>query len=76
MEDPKKVAKSEPRKSLFILLLAGIYSFILGIIIQFVPLGSGDSGMAEGVSWIFIVVGLLSIGGYVGARRQRKTSRH
>lgn len=69
MEDPKTVVKTEPRKSLIILLLAAIYSIGIGIIVL-VGLGSGDTQMAEGAGWVMIVAGVISLVYYGLARRQ------
>lgn len=69
MEDPKTVVKTEPRKSLIILLLAAIFSMVVGTVVL-VGFGSGDSQMAGGAGWIMIAVGVISLVYYVLARRQ------
>lgn len=69
MEDPKTVIKTEPRKSLLILFLAGVYSVVIGLVVV-IGLGSGDTQMAEGAGWIMIICGILSFIYYALARRQ------
>lgn len=74
MEDPKTVVKTEPRKSLLILCLSGLYSIIIGVVVL-IGLGSGNSQMAEGAGWIMIACGVLSFIYYGLARRTRQTPR-
>lgn len=69
MEDPKTVVKTEPRKSLIVLLALGIYMIITGSVIL-IGLGSGDTQMAEGAGYILVIVGVGSIISFILARRQ------
>lgn len=71
MENPKRVVKNEPRKSLFVLFAAGIFTIVVGLIVV-IGLGSGDSEMAEGAGWIMIVIGVLCLGFYVFGRKTGK----
>ena len=70
MDDPKTVLKKEPRKSLFILLAAGVFTVALGILFVIIsgPVAEPDVYYC---GWLFIVVGLVSCIWYVLARRQR-----
>lgn len=74
METPKAVVETEPRKSLLILCLSGLYSLVIGIVVL-IGLGSGNSQMAEGAGWIMIICGGLSFAYYVLARQSRQPSR-
>lgn len=74
MENPKTVIKTEPRKSLLILCLSGVYSLVIGIVVL-IGLGSGNSQMAEGAGWIMIVCGIVSFVYYSLARQSRHSAR-
>ena len=71
MENPKDVVKHEPRKSLIILCLAGVFSIVVGIVVL-IGLGSGESQMGGGAGWVMIACGVLCIGFYVYGRKTRK----
>ncbi|MGQ7273254.1 hypothetical protein [Marinobacter sp. V034] len=70
MDDPKTVMKKEPRKSLFILLAAGLFTLIIGIVVMLGP-GSGETDMGGNAGWVMILIGTGCIIGYVLARRQK-----
>jgi len=74
MEDPKKVVKSEPDKSLIVVFLSALYSIIIGIVVL-IGLGSGDSQMAEGAGWVLIACGSVVLAYYVLTRRRHRKAK-
>lgn len=74
MEDPKKVIKHEPDKSLIIVFLSALYSIIIGIVVL-IGLGSGDSQMAEGAGWVLIACGFSVLVYYVLTRRRHRQAK-
>jgi|GEM_PF-787760 len=69
INNPEEVVKKEPRKSLFVILFAGIYGLVIGAIILMSPFSEGEAQMGAGAGWMFLGLSALSFIWYFMARR-------
>lgn len=70
MDKPTKVVKEEPRKSLFVLLISGVFFLLIGAVVLF--FGSPErEPMVRQAGLVALVIGGLAILFYLIARRQK-----